>query len=348
MGLGLYTVDIQGGEVMSTKNVYEELAEMEDRDDPTGMPMTPEFLKLLRLQFTPEEARLAVQIGLTGGTLSELSEKTGIEKSKLKKILEAMADKGTMWIDPGKKDPIYRVVGMAAPGLVETGIWGNIRFPYSVELGKALHRIIYDWGKERLCKMGFPFAPVWAALSALPDDALPSENLAEAIKEAGHWSVSACPCRLSAWLATPGEHCDHILETCIHTGDVSHWAVEHGMARELTYDEAIELLRKCNDDGLVHTLNIQNCICNCCNDCCPQLVGQLKHGAQILIPSPFVAHVDEEMCSACKVCADRCPMGAIEVDEFAKVKGDLCIGCGVCVPTCSTQSMSLVRRPAAQ
>jgi heterodisulfide reductase subunit A-like polyferredoxin len=77
-------------------------------------------------------------------------------------------------------------------------------------------------------------------------------------------------------------------------------------------------------------------------------VGQLKHGAQILIPSPFVAHVDEEMCSACKVCADRCPMGAIEVDEFAKVKGDLCIGCGVCVPTCSTQSMSLVRRPAAQ
>ena len=52
---------MQGGESMSTKDVYEELAEMEDRDDVVGMPMTPEFLKLLRLQFTPREARLAVQ-----------------------------------------------------------------------------------------------------------------------------------------------------------------------------------------------------------------------------------------------------------------------------------------------
>jgi len=333
---------------MSTKDVYEELAEMEDRDDVVGMPKTPEFLKVLRLQFTPREARLAVQVGLTGGTLDELVERTGMEKSKLKKMLHTMADKGTMWIDPGKEDPTYRVVGMAAPGLVETGLWGNIRFPYSVELGKALHQLLYDWGKERLCKLGFPFAPVWAGLSALPDDALPSENLGEAIKEAGHWSVSPCPCRLSAWLDTPGEHCGHMLETCVHTGEVSRWTVEHGMARELTYNETLEVLRRCNEDGLVHTLNIQGCICNCCNDCCPILVGQLKHGVQILVPSPFMAQVDEETCNACKACVEACPMGAIEVDEFADVDGSTCIGCGVCVPTCSVDAISLVRRPVAE
>jgi NAD-dependent dihydropyrimidine dehydrogenase PreA subunit len=77
-------------------------------------------------------------------------------------------------------------------------------------------------------------------------------------------------------------------------------------------------------------------------------VGQLKHGAQILIATPFMAQADEESCSACKICADRCPTGAIEIDEFARIKNDLCIGCGVCVPTCSTQSMRLVRRPGAQ
>ena len=270
-----------------------------------------------------------------------------MEKSKLKKMLYAMADKGTMWIDPGKEDPTYRVVGMAAPGLVETGIWGNIRFSYSVELGKTLHKVLYDWGKERLWKLGFPIAPVWAGLQALPDDALPSENLGEAIKDTGHWSVSPCPCRLSAWLATPGEHCSHILETCIHTGDLSRWSVEHGMARELTYDETIELLRKCNEDGLVHTLNIQGSICNCCDDCCPQLVGQLEHGVQILIPSPFIAQVNEETCNVCKACAEACPMKAIEVDELADVDQSLCIGCAVCVPTCKPDSIKLVRRPAA-
>ncbi|GAG22345.1 unnamed protein product, partial [marine sediment metagenome] len=178
--------------------------------------------------------------------------------------------------------------------------------------------------------------------------ALPSENLGEAIKEAGHWSVSPCPCRLSAWLDTPGEHCGHMLETCIHMGDVSSWAVEHGMARELTYDETLEVLRKCNEDGLVHTLNINDCICNCCNDCCPIFVGQIKHGVQTLIPSPFMAQVDEETCNACKACVEACPMGAIEVDEFADVDQNVCIGCAVCVPACSVEAISLFRRPAAE
>jgi len=332
---------------MSTKDVYEELAEMEDRDDVVGMPKTPEFLKLLRLQFTPREARLAVQIGLTGGTLDELSEKTGMDKVKLKKMLHKMADKGTMWIDPGKEDPTYRVVGMGGGGLTETGLWGNIRFPYSVELGKALHQVMYDWTKDRLCPLGFPFAPVWGGTAALPDDALPSENLAEVIKEDGHWSVSTCPCRLSHWLVDPGNHCEHMLETCLHMGDVSRWAVDHGMAREITYDEAVELLRKCNEDGLVSTLYIHGCVCNCCRDCCVLFIALHKLGKQVLLRSPFMAQIGEETCNACKTCAERCPVGAIEVDQFADVDQDLCIGCGACVPTCKTESAKLVRRPGA-
>lgn len=147
---------------MATEDVYKELAEMVNRDDPhvVGVPVTPAFLKVLRLQFTPEEAKLALQIGLTGGTLDELSAKLGMNKDKLKKMVHTMADKGTMWIDPGKEDPVYRVLGSCAPGLVETGLFGNIRFPYDVELGKALHQVLYEWARDKLCTLGFPFAPV--------------------------------------------------------------------------------------------------------------------------------------------------------------------------------------------
>ena len=56
--------------------------------------------------------------------------------------------------------------------------------------------------------------------------------------------------------------------------------------------------------------------------------------------------VDEETCDACKACAEACPVGAMEVDEFAYVDQDVCLGCGVCVPTCKPQSIKLVRRPA--
>lgn len=333
---------------MPDKDVYRQLAEMVDRDDVVGVSVTPALLKLLSMQFTPEEASLALQVGLSGGTLDELSQKTGVDKARLKKMFHTMADKGTVWIDPGKEDPVYRVLGSCAPGLVETGIWGNIRFSYDVELGKTLHQVLYEWARDKLCTLGFPFAPVWANPQALPDDAQPSESLVEILKQQEHFSASACPCRLSHWLVDPGNHCNHLLETCLHTGDVSRWCVEHGQAREITRDQAIELLRKCNADGLVHTININGCICNCCRDCCALFRGLHELNTKTMIPSPFTPQIDEETCNACSDCADACPVDAITVDGVAQVNGDLCIGCGVCITTCSSESMRLVRRPEAE
>jgi len=329
---------------MTEMKIYQKLADMIDEEDIVGMAKTPALLRLLSLQFSPDEAQLALHVHLTGGTLNEIADRSGIAKKKLKKMLDTMADKGTVYIEPGKDDPMYKVVGSAAPGLIETGLWGNIKYPFTVELGKAINQVLKEWSEEKLCKLGFPFAPVWAGMAALPDDAQPSENLAEVLKEAGHWSTSPCPCRLSHWLVDPGNHCEHILETCIHTGDLSRWAVEHGMARELTYDELVDLLKKCNEDGLVSTLNINNCVCNCCDDCCAIFHGQNLE-VQVFLPSPFMAQVDTETCDACETCADRCPVGAIEVNDHAVVDQEKCLGCGVCVPTCTTESIKLIRRP---
>jgi len=328
---------------MSEKDVYQELAEMEESEDPVGIPTTDAFMKVLRLQFTPQEAKLALDIRLTGATLDELSQKTGMDRDKLHDMLMTMADKGTVFYDPAETDPVYKVVGSAAPGLVETGLWGNINRPYTVELGKALYDVLQEWSSRKLCQLGFPFAPVWAAPAALPADAQPSENLAEVMREAGHWSTSPCPCRLSHWLVDPGNHCEHILNTCIHTGALSRWTVKHGLAREISYEELVELLRECNEDGLVSTLNINGCVCNCCDDCCAVFYGH-KSGTPVFMSSPFMASADEELCNACYTCADRCPVGAIEVEDHAVIDAERCLGCGVCVISCSTAAMALVRR----
>jgi Pyruvate/2-oxoacid:ferredoxin oxidoreductase delta subunit len=329
---------------VADKKVYEQLASMYET---IGAPNTPSLMKIMRLQFTPLEAKLAVQIGFTGGKLDELTERTGVEKSKLKKILYTMAEKGTMWIDPGVDDPTYKTIGLAAPGIIETGLWCGVKFPYTVQLGQALHEFLYEWSRDTLCKIGIPFAPVWGAITALPEDALPTENLAEVIKDQGHWSTSPCPCRLAHRLVDPGNHCDHILGTCIHTGDVSRWTVEHGMATELTYEEVVELLKKCNEDGLVQSLNINNCICNCCNDCCA-IFHSYKQGAPTFLPSPFMSQIDEALCDGCKACAEACPVDAIEVDGVAFVDADTCIGCSVCVPTCKPLAIKMVRRPKVE
>ena len=331
---------------MENEKLYQEVAEMINRDDPliVGVSITPAFLKLLSLQMTSDEARLALQVGLKGMTLDEIAAKTGKKKDVLKKMLNTMADKGTTWIDPGKADPKYRLLGSCAPGFTETGLFGNIRHPYDLELAKVLHQVMYEWARDKLCKLGFPFAPVWAHPWVLPKDAKPEENLVDFLKSQNFYCVSTCPCRLSNWISNPDDHCGHMLQTCLHSGDTGRWCAEHGLGKEVTLDEALELLRKANAEGLVHTINIQGFICNCCTDCCPLFMGYFKLKTKTLIPSPFIPVIDEKKCTACGSCIDMCPVKALELEDIAKVNIDTCIGCGVCVTHCDPKAIKLVRR----
>jgi len=328
---------------MSTKDIYEQLADMFEQA-PLGFSKTPAFLELLRLQYAPKEAELTVKLGFKALKLDQIHELTGMEKQQLKELLNTMADRGTMWITPGEDDPKYSPIREGGPGLIETGGWGNVRFPYSVQLMKALHTVQYEFATQRLSKVGFPTSRVWADPDALPEDADPSENVAEMMKPAGFWSVSTCSCRLPHWIADPGNHCTHLLEVCLLMGKLGRWAVEHGMAREISYERAVEILRESNRDGLVHTYDPSNAVCNCCADCCVFFVGMKETGEALMEPSPFVAVIDEEACTACGVCADRCPIDAIEVNVCSVVDQDRCLGCAVCVPTCKAAAVRLVRR----
>ncbi len=328
---------------MTNDSIYQQLAEMIAQEDEVGMPVMPSLVKILSLQFMPDEAALALKVRIAGGTLSELAERTTLDPAILKTKLLKMADHGTIVYDPAAEDPVYRVTGMVAGGLTETGLWGGIRFPYTVALGKAITTLMKDHAETALAKLGFGYTPVWAAQAALPKDASLSENLAEVIREAGHWSVSPCPCRFSHGLVESKDACNHMMETCMHTGALSRWAVRHGMARELTYEQALDQLRLCNEDGLVHTINIYGQICNCCNHSCA-IFHTFKMGVPTFIPSPFTARTNPERCNTCAECSGRCPVNAIQVDGHTMVDAAACIGCGVCVPSCPTKAMSLVRR----
>ncbi len=91
---------------MVENDVYEELANMYLTEDVVGIPTTPAFMKVLRLQFTPEEAAFALKVRFTGGTLDELSTQLGMDKNELKERFYTMSEKGTAWFDPGDDDPV--------------------------------------------------------------------------------------------------------------------------------------------------------------------------------------------------------------------------------------------------
>ena len=59
-----------------------------------------------------------------------------------------------------------------------------------------------------------------------------------------------------------------------------------------------------------------------------------------LKPSAFHPAADEN-CVKCGVCAERCPVGAIPLDNPSKTLGDVCINCMRCVQVCPVSSRAL-------
>ena len=51
--------------------------------------------------------------------------------------------------------------------------------------------------------------------------------------------------------------------------------------------------------------------------------------------------INTDDCIACGACVDACPMGVIEVEDFATVvNGDDCVGCEACLGACPVEAIT--------
>ena len=176
----------------------------------------------------------------------------------------------------------------------------------------------------------------------------PFEDVLQIIESQKKIAVAPCVCRTTKKMV--GHECDKPVENCFSFGSHAEYYVENGMGRFITIDEAKEIVTRNEEAGLVmQPFNSQKIggMCSCCGDCCGVLRSLKMHPTPAkLVQSNYFARVDDEECTGCETCLERCQMEAIAVvDGIADINLERCIGCGLCVTTCPVDAIELVKKP---
>ncbi|MBQ6294557.1 MAG: FAD-dependent oxidoreductase, partial [Firmicutes bacterium] len=139
-------------------------------------------------------------------------------------------------------------------------------------------------------------------------------------KYEGHLSAGICSCRASR--AKIGEGCtDDEKDWCIQVGDMADYTVETGRAHYITKEEALDILKKAEENGYVHQVtNIDGSdhifdICNCNVQICNALRTSLLFNTPNMSRSAYTAKVNKENCVACGKCVEVCPVGAAKLGQ---------------------------------
>ena len=132
--------------------------------------------------------------------------------------------------------------------------------------------------------------------------------------------MGQCSCRASR--GAMGEGCaDDEMCWCIGVGDFSDYCRETGKGHDITYEEAMEILRNAEANGFVHQItNIDGenkifGICNCNVNVCNALRTSQLFNTPNLSRSAYTAEITKENCVACGKCVETCPAGAVKLGQ---------------------------------
>ena len=203
----------------------------------------------------------------------------------------------------------------------------NKRLAEHPELAPFFERMTYVplEGKTHLMPpggggVGMHVIPVEKAIP-MENQSLDIEHLSYWLKKyEGHIGVAQCSCRASRGVM--GEGCaDDPASWCIGVGDFADYCRETGKGHDITYEEAIRILEKAEENGFVHQItNIDGenkifGICNCNVQICNALRTSQLFNTPNLSRSAYTAEVERSKCVACGKCVEYCPAGAVKLGQ---------------------------------
>lgn len=265
-------------------------------------------------------------------TFSYVMYKCEKSKAETQRLLDQLTYTGVVkeWTDKEDKMPRY-FLNIFAPGILEMMVNNREQLAAHPEIGKAFE----EYTRKRLAPMAALFpegmammrvVPVESAIKDLPG-VQPWEKLSYYLDKYDTFTVSDCSCRQSRKVIDEG--CGHLdKEICIQMGEGAEFYKKTGRGREITREEAKEILKFAEDNGLMHEmphtdgLGESAAICNCCSCSCFSLRLATLFNTPDSIRSNFTATVDAEKCVACGQCVENCPTNALKLGQRLCAKNE--------------------------
>jgi Pyruvate/2-oxoacid:ferredoxin oxidoreductase delta subunit len=313
-------------------------------------PQSERFRRILQKLVTPEEGELLL---LLPAEPAELAQKSGMDEEAAQRKLQEFMERGlVIRTSKGLFCFAHDMTQLHDANLASAEKWIDTEL---LDLWRDFRD--NEWAQIMAGGLGDSYVqfikvlPAWKAMERSPDlgELLPEEDIRELIRGADPVAVVPCTCRRSI------RGCDLPVDVCLQFNRGAEYAIDRGAGRRISAEEAIAIAGEAEEAGLVHTWasGIQRrltAICNCCRDCCDIFAIGMEVGnvEQVLEKSRFRAEVDQELCTGCQDCVERCFFEIIEMKKSppsrilkATIDAEKCFGCGLCAVVCEPEAITM-------
>ncbi len=365
---------------MDINEKYRKAGEIISTAGGTPIPVNDTLIEILKYFIMEDEVDFIASFkDKKSQSMEQLKLSSGLSEEEINKKVKDLAGRGVIFNQPNSKGIlIFRLLPLLNVGTFEYNFMGKLedndrsRKIASLfnKLFAELNNMVQD-NYDAIIPMLMTAPPVDRTvpvfenkpknepikivinqeLETAVDRILPSQRVEELIQKFDEIALGHCFCRHFKDLeGNPCKQTDE-RETCFTFGKSARFTSEQGFSRMVSKDEALKVLKRAEEAGLVHkayhpnfdTSKDETSICNCCRCCCAN--GADNMIAPIANVTKYLSIVNDDLCIGCGTCVQKCHTYAayLNDDKKARRKEERCIGCGVCAHFCPQNAISMVK-----
>jgi Pyruvate/2-oxoacid:ferredoxin oxidoreductase delta subunit len=321
------------------------------------------IIEIMQTLLTEDQAKFITLLKKRSYNIDEIKPLTDMDDESLNKMLNDLMNIGVISGIPSRSTGVmvYRKSPLL-PGIIEFTLMRGETDERTKNLAKLYSRLYkqvsqdtqnnYDQMVQEF-KNGPSLdrvVPVEEKVIVKDEVVLPLEEISKIVEKYDTIGVTVCYCRHKKDLLD--EPCETTEErrNCFAFGRTAEFLIRHGFIESISKEETIKIMRKAEDEGLVHkafhsNLDIEkdlDGICNCCKCCCGTFLLHYNGAVPLMDLTSHLAQVDEDLCSGCGNCEQSCAAEAVKlIDTVAVVNKERCLGCGVCAHLCPENAINL-------